>query len=94
MLGGILALAGEGQTIAEGTILLLIYSAGLALPFLAVGVGFGRLGRVTLAARPLPGHGIVGGAFLVALGLLLFFDRFWWLNVAVNRLFEFFGIGV
>ena len=37
---------------------------------------------------------VVGGAFLVALGLLLFFDRFWWLNVAVNRLFEFFGIGV
>ena len=31
---------------------------------------------------------------LVALGLLLFFDRFWWLNVAVNRVFEFFGIGV
>ena len=57
VLGGILALAGEGQTIAEGTILLLIYSAGLALPFLAVGVGFGRaMGASPLAARPLPGH--------------------------------------
>jgi len=31
---------------------------------------------------------------LVALGLLLFFDRFWWLNVAVNRVFELFGIGM
>ena len=37
---------------------------------------------------------VVGGALLVALGLMLFFDRFWWLNVAVNRFFEFFGIGV
>ena len=29
---------------------------------------------------------IVGGVILVALGLLLFFDRYWWLNVALNRL--------
>jgi sulfite exporter TauE/SafE len=36
---------------------------------------------------------VVAGAFLVALGLLLFFDRFWWLNVAVNRVFELFGLG-
>jgi hypothetical protein len=37
---------------------------------------------------------VVAGALLVALGLLLFFDRFWWLNVGVNRAFEFFGVGV
>jgi hypothetical protein len=27
----------------------------------------------------------VSGAVLVALGLLLFFDRYWWLQVAFNR---------
>ena len=27
----------------------------------------------------------VSGAMLVALGLLLFFDRFWWLRVYLNR---------
>ena len=95
VLASILALAGEGQTVAQGTLLLLVYSAGLALPFLAVGVGFDRaLG----AFRWLRDHygtlRIIAGAMLVALGLLLFFDRFWWLNVAVNRVFEFFGIGV
>lgn len=95
VLAGILALAGEGQTVTQGTLLLLVYSAGLALPFLAVGIGFDRaLG----AFRWLRDHygtlRIVAGAMLVALGLLLFFDRFWWLNVAVNRVFEFFGIGV
>jgi hypothetical protein len=37
---------------------------------------------------------IVSGGLLVGLGLLLFFDRFWWLNIAFNRVFEFFGIGV
>jgi len=28
----------------------------------------------------------------VALGLLLFFDRSWWLNVAVNRVLEKVGL--
>lgn len=95
VLGTILALAGEGQTVAEGTLLLLIYSAGLALPFLAVGLGFDRS---LTAFRWLRDRydvlRVVAGALLVALGLLLFFDRFWWLNVAVNRAFEFFGVGV
>ena len=75
--------------------LLLIYSAGIALPFLAVGLGFDR----SLSAfRWLRDHydvlRVVSGALLVAVGLLLFFDRFWWLNVAVNRVLEFFGVGV
>jgi hypothetical protein len=35
---------------------------------------------------------IVGGVTLVALGLLLFFDRSWWLNVAVNRVLESVGL--
>ena len=36
----------------------------------------------------------VSGALLVALGLLLFFDRFWWIRIAFNRLFEKFGVDV
>jgi hypothetical protein len=36
---------------------------------------------------------VASGALLVALGLILFFDRFWWLNVAVNRAFEAVGLG-
>jgi cytochrome c-type biogenesis protein len=95
VLAGILALASEGQTVAQGTLLLLVYSAGLALPFLAVGVGFDR---AMSAFRWLRDRyqvlRVVAGALLVALGLLLFFDRFWWLNVAVNRVFEFVGLGV
>jgi cytochrome c-type biogenesis protein len=95
VLAGILALAGEGQTVAQGTLLLLVYSAGLALPFLAVGIGFDRaLGAFRWLRDHYGSLRIVAGALLVALGLLLFFDRFWWLNVAVNRVFEFFGIGV
>jgi cytochrome c-type biogenesis protein len=95
VLGSILALASEGQTVAQGTILLLVYSTGLALPFLAVGLGFDRvLGASRWVRDRYAVLRVVAGALLVALGLLLFFDRFWWLNVAVNRVFELFGIGV
>src|SRR5918912_454301 len=33
------------------------------------------------------------GPVLVALGLLLFFDRFWWLRVELNRALEAVGLG-
>src|SRR6266508_1045938 len=95
VLASILALASEGSTAAEGSLLLLVYSAGLAVPFLLVGVGFDR---AMGASRWLRDHygivRLVSGGLLVGLGLLLFFDRFWWLNIAFNRVFEFFGIGV
>jgi hypothetical protein len=35
---------------------------------------------------------IAGGATLVALGALLFFERYWWLQVALNRALEWAGI--
>jgi cytochrome c-type biogenesis protein len=94
VLASILALASEGRTAAQGSLLLAVYSAGLAVPFVLVGIGFDR---AMTASRWLRDHyravRLVSGSLLVALGLLLFFDRFWWLQVAFNRLFEFFGIG-
>jgi cytochrome c-type biogenesis protein len=94
VLASILALASEGSTAAEGSILLLVYSAGLAVPFVLVGVGFDRAMSASRWLRDRYGTlRVVSGGLLVALGLLLFFDRFWWLNVAFNRIFEFFGIG-
>jgi cytochrome c-type biogenesis protein len=95
VLASILALASEGSTAAEGSLLLLVYSAGLALPFLLVGVGFDRAMGASRWLRDRYGVlRVASGGLLVGLGLLLFFDRFWWLNVAFNRAFEFFGIGV
>jgi cytochrome c-type biogenesis protein len=95
VLASILALASEGQTLAQGALLLAVYSAGLAIPFLAVGLGFNRaLGAFRWLRDRYGVLRVVSGALLVAVGLLLFFDRFWWLNVAVNRVLEFFGIGV
>jgi cytochrome c-type biogenesis protein len=95
VLASILVLASDTRTIAQGSLLLLVYSAGLAVPFVLVGVGFAR---VVAASRWLRDRWgilrVVSGSLLVGLGLLLFFDRFWWLSVAVNRALEFVGIGV
>jgi cytochrome c-type biogenesis protein len=95
VLATILALASDASTVARGSALLLVYSLGLALPFLLVGVGFARTLTAFRWLRDRYGAvRLVSGAILVAVGLLLFFDRFWWLNVAFNRAFEFFGVGV
>jgi cytochrome c-type biogenesis protein len=94
VLASILLLAGDSSTAWKGAILLAIYSLGLAIPFLLVGIGFDR---VLEASRWLRDHyaavRVVSGALLVAVGLLLFFDRFWWLNVGISRARDFLGLG-
>lgn len=93
VLGSMLALASDSTTVARGSALLLAYALGLALPLVLVGAGFGRtLGASRWLRDRYPVVRAVSGAVLVVLGLLLFFDRFWWLNVGINRLFELLGI--
>jgi cytochrome c-type biogenesis protein len=95
VLATILALASDTNTVAQGSLLLLVYSLGLALPFVLVGVGFARtMGAFRWLRDRYDVVRVVSGAILVAVGLLLFFDRFWWLNVAINRALELVGIGV
>ena len=95
VLASILALAGQGSTAAWGALLLLVYSAGLAVPFVLVGIGFDRAMGASRWLRDRYGVvRVVSGGLLVALGLLLFFDRFWWISIGFNRMFELFGIGV
>ena len=94
VLASILVLAGNTSTVGQGALLLAAYSAGLAVPFLLAGVAFARsMG----AFRWLRDHYTViqaaSGTTLVGIGLLLFFDRFWWLNITFNRLFEAVGLG-
>jgi cytochrome c-type biogenesis protein len=93
VLAGILVLAGSSDTVAEGALLLGVYSLGLALPFVLAGALFTRS---MSAFRRFRDHyraiQFVGGAIMVALGLLLFFERFYVLRVYVNRLLGWFGI--
>jgi cytochrome c-type biogenesis protein len=93
VLGSILVLAGSTGAVARGVVLLVVYSAGLGAAFLLAGVFFTR---AMAAFRFLRDHyrllEVGGGATLVALGLLLFFGKNWWLYVGLNRLFSHLGI--
>lgn len=93
VLAGILVLAGDAGTVTRGAVLLFFYAAGIASAFLLVALAFttamGALRWVRDHAELLQ---LVSGAMLVALGLLLFFDRYWWLQVAFNRALEALGL--
>ena len=94
VLGAILALAADSRTVVRGIILLAVYSLGITVAFVAIGIAFGH---AMTAFRWVRNHydaiRVSSGAVLVALGLLLFFDRNWWLNVAVHRFFDSIGLG-
>jgi cytochrome c-type biogenesis protein len=93
VLATILVLAGE-TSVAQGSVLLLAYSLGLAVPFLLAGIAFARsMGTFRWLRDRYAVIRAVSGAAMVALGLLLFFDRFWWLRVGANRVFGAVGLG-
>jgi cytochrome c-type biogenesis protein len=94
VLASTLALAGNAETAAQGAVLLAAYSAGLAVPFLLAGIAFTRaMGAFRWLRDRYGAIQVASGAILVALGLLLFFDRFWWLRVELNRALDAVGLG-
>jgi cytochrome c-type biogenesis protein len=95
VLAGVLVLAGGTSTVAKGAALLLVYSLGLAFAFLLAGVSFAKaMGTFRWLRDRYRILSVSGGAVLVALGCLLFFDRMWWLRVGLNRFLHLFGLGV
>ncbi len=93
VLGSILLLAGNSNTVAEGSVLLAVYACGLALPFVIAAVVFTPAMGVF---RWLRDHYVWiragGGLVLLALGVLLFVGRFWWLRALLNRVLESVGL--
>jgi cytochrome c-type biogenesis protein len=89
ILGGILTLAITSGTVAQGTILLLAYTLGLGLPFLAIAAVYDRAPAIT---RPLVKHGrtvsLIGGLLVALIGVAMIFD---WLSL-LPRYFSFTGI--
>lgn len=72
-LASLLVLAGQAATAGRGAGLLAAYSAGLGLPLLAVAFG---LGGVQKLLGRIPAVEQVGGALLIAVGLVLYFGGF------------------
>jgi cytochrome c-type biogenesis protein len=95
VLAGVLVLAGGTSALAKGAALLLAYSLGLAFAFLLAGVSFAKaMGTFRWLRDRYRILSVAGGAVLVALGCLLFFDRIWWLRVGLNRVLHLVGLGV
>jgi cytochrome c-type biogenesis protein len=89
----VLVLASDTGAVLKGAVLLAAYALGLGVAFIVAGVAFTRAMRAFRWARDrIRAIEIVSGAILVALGLLLFFHRDWWLHVALNRALDAVGL--
>ena len=92
-LGTILTAASVQDTVGKGAVLLLFYSAGLAVPFLITAVAFTR---ATAAFRWLRDRYLaitaVSGAVLIAMGLLLFTGELTRLNLEAQQVLD--GLGL
>ncbi len=87
ILGAILTLAASESTLARGTMLLAVYSLGLAVPFLLTSWGinaflkfYGRFRRYLHAVE------VASGVLLIALGALVFLGKFTLINLFLSRI--------
>lgn len=72
ILGAILTAAGTRETVAQGMLLLLVYSLGLGIPFILAGLGMTRaMGAVRALRRWLRPLSISSGALLAAFGVVM-----------------------
>jgi cytochrome c-type biogenesis protein len=89
ILSGILALAATRETVGQGMSLLFVYSLGLGIPFVITGFAVTRFMRFFLRYKKYIRTGeIVAGALLVAIGLLIFFDKLAMLNRLAPRFLD------
>jgi cytochrome c-type biogenesis protein len=93
VLAAVLVLASDTGTVLRGAALLAAYALGLGAAFLVAGIAFARaMGAFRWVRDRYAVIQVVSGLTLVALGLLLFFHRDWWLHVALNRALEAVGL--
>jgi cytochrome c-type biogenesis protein len=93
VLAAVLVLASDTGAVLRGAVLLAAYAFGLGAAFLTAGLAFGRaMSAFRWIRNRYTTIQVASGITLVALGLLLFFHRDWWLHVAVNRALDALGI--
>ena len=88
ILGPILVLASNAETLRQGVMLLLVYSLGLGIPFLLLGLGLDRLSRLLKWLKPHTGKIEIGtGVIMIAMGIMIYFNLLLYLN-------RFFNVGI
>ncbi|MDA8197495.1 MAG: cytochrome c biogenesis CcdA family protein [Actinomycetota bacterium] len=93
ILSSILSIAASQGSIGKGASLLGVYSLGLGVPFMAMGLGFSKLKTsFDFIKRHVRGLSVASGTFLLVFGLLLAFDRFSIVTVYLNSFFTSIGL--
>ncbi len=89
-LGAILALAVSSGTVAQASVLLLAYAAGLSIPFLALGLAYNTVKPIyNRAKRYMGAVNYASGALLIIVGILIFTNSL----INLNSLFDFGFLG-
>ncbi len=89
-LSGILLLAGNAATVGRGAWLLAVYSAGLGIPFLLIGLALERMtGWLRRLNRRKNVVSIVSGLFLILMGIIVYTNAIGLLNAWFYRVFGF-----
>jgi len=90
ILATVLTLAAASDTIARGVLLLAVYSAGLAVPFLLTTLGLAQFLRFYQRFRKhLHAVELASGALLLFIGALIFLNRLTWLSAKLDFLNRF-----
>lgn len=85
-LGAILTQAAVSRSAAHGALLLAFYSAGLAIPFLLIALAFERMtAALNIVKRHFPLIIGLGGAVMIALGVLILTGEFTVLNTWASK---------
>jgi len=92
-LAAILTLAGTTGSVAQGGLMLLVYSAGLGIPFLLTAIAFARMTTAFgFIRRHYPAIMALGGIVLIAMGVLVFTGELTRLNIEAQQALD--GLGI
>ena len=92
-LGSILTAASVQDTVAKGAILLLFYSAGLAVPFLLTAVAFTRAATAfAFVKRHYAVINGIAGALLIGIGILVVSGELFRLNIEAQKALDGWGL--
>ncbi|MGZ5326589.1 MAG: cytochrome c biogenesis CcdA family protein, partial [Solirubrobacterales bacterium] len=94
-LAAILSAASLSGSAAHGAALLAVYSAGLAIPFLATALAFTRMTTAFAAVkRHYPAIMAAGGVILIVMGVLIWTDELFRLNSEAQTFLDNVGLNI
>lgn len=92
-LAAILTLAGSTGSALQGGVMLAVYSAGLAIPFLLTAIAFNRMTTAfDFVKRHYAAIMATGGVILIAMGVLVFTGELTRLNIEAQQALD--GLGI